>query len=141
MPLVSVANKTESTLSNGMVWISMTSGKDYTIRQDGDYLYMDWVNIPTEIKNAGEFQRSELKKESDGKWHGKGRTRLPCQHTRGLGAYAQTYANGCSVERDPEIDLLSDKRIEGIGVGWQKFDCRKCEPKDEERKSFTLIPK
>ena len=140
-PLESVANKTESTLSNGTVWTSMTTGRDYTIRQDGDYLYMDWISIPAEIKNAGGFNRSELKKEPDGKWHGKARMRLPCQYTRGLGAYARNYTNWCSLEADTEIDLLSDKRIEGISVHWQKFDCRKCEAKDEERKSFILIPK
>lgn len=139
--LASVANKTESTLSNGTVWTSLTSGRDYTIRQDGDYLYMDWVNIPQQIKDAGGFSRSELKKGSDGKWHGKARAHLPCQYTRGLGAYARTYTNWCSREDDAEIDLMSDKRIEGISIGWQKFDCRKCEAKEEERKSFTLIPK
>jgi S1-C subfamily serine protease len=141
VPLASVANKTESTLSNGTVWTSLTTGRDYTIRQDGGYLYMDWISIPAEIKSAGGFSRSELKKEPDGKWHGKTRMRLPCQYTRGLGAYARTYTNWCSLEDDAEIDVLSDKRIEGISVGWRKFDCRKCEAKQEERKPFTLIPK
>jgi S1-C subfamily serine protease len=138
-PLAYVANRTESTLSNGTVWTSLTSARDYTIRQEGDYLYMDWINIPAELKKAGEFSRSELKKESDGKWHGKNRMRFPCQYTRGL--YGQTYVNWCSREIDSEIDLLSDKRIEGVSVGWQKFDCRKCEAQGEERKPFTLIPK
>lgn len=140
-PLSSVANKTEPTLSNGAVWTSLMTGHDYTVRQDGDYLYLDWINIPAETKNAGGFMRSEAKKEPDGKWHGKTRVRLPCQYTRGLGAYAQTYTNWCSLEEDYEIDLLSDKRIEGTSVAWHKFDCRKCEPKDSESKSFTLIPK
>ena len=139
--LVSVEDKTESTLSNGTVWTSLTSARDYTIRQDGDYLYMDWINIPADTKNAGGFRRSELKKASDGKWHGKDRMRLPCQYTKGLGKFTQTFTNWCSRESDVEIDLLSDKRIEGISVAWPKFDCRKCEAKDEERKPFTLIPK
>lgn len=139
--LASIADKAESTLSNGAVWTSLTSGRDYTIRQDGDYLYMDWTNIPQQIKDAGGFSRSELKKGPDGKWHGKNRARLPCQYTKGLGAYARTYTNWCSRDDDAEIDLLSDKRIEGISIGWQKFNCSKCEAKDEERKSFTLIPK
>lgn len=140
-PLDSAANGTEATLSNATVWTSLVTGRDYTIRQDGDYLYMDWISIPMEIKNAGGFSRSELKKESDGKWRGKARMRLPCQYTRGFGAYAQTYTNWCSLETDTEIDLLSERRIEGISVDWKKFDCRKCETKDGERKSFTLIPK
>jgi len=140
-PLASVADNTESTLSNGTVWTSLTSGRDYTIRQDGDYLYMDWISIPAETKNAGGFSRSELKKGPDGKWYGKSRARLPCQYSKGLGAYSRTYTNWCSREDDAEIDFLSEKRIEGISVGWQKFDCRKCEAKEERRNQFTLIPK
>jgi len=140
-PLASVADKTESTLSNGAVWTSLTSGRDITIRQDGDFLYMDWVNLSQQIKDAGGFSRSELKKGADGKWHGKNHAHLPCQYTRGLGAYARTVTNWCTREDDIEIDLLSDKRIEGISISWKKFDCRKCEAKEEESKSFTLIPK
>jgi hypothetical protein len=139
--LSTIADRTNSTLTNGAVWTSLTSGRDYAIRQDGDFLYMDWVSIPADAKNAGGFQRSELKKESDGKWHGKARARLPCQYTAGLGAYARTYTNWCSLETDTEIDLFTGERIEGITVTWQKFDCRKCEPKEKESKSFTLIPK
>ena len=120
---------------------SLTSGRDYTIRQEGEYLHVDWISIPAQMKAAGGFVRCELKKASDGKWHGKSRMNLPCQYTKGLGAYTRTVTNWCSREEDYEIDLLSDKRIEGITVGWKKFDCRKCEAKEEEHRPFTLIPK
>jgi len=139
-PLPSVASKEEG-LTGGALWTSLTSGRDYTIRQDGDYLYMDWVSIPAQIKAAGGFNRSELKKSSDGKWLGHVHARLPCTYTKGLGAYARTITNWCSREDDMEIDFLSDKRIEGISVGWQKFDCKSCEAKGVEHKPFTLIPK
>jgi hypothetical protein len=33
-------------------------------------LYIDWVNIPAQIKDAGGFTRSELKKVSDVGWKG-----------------------------------------------------------------------
>ena len=69
-PLDSVVSRSDG-LTGGTVWTSLTSGRDYTIRQDGDYLYMDWVSIPPQIKAAGGFSRSELKKGSDGKWRGK----------------------------------------------------------------------
>jgi V8-like Glu-specific endopeptidase len=139
-PLDSVAS-TGDGLTGGTVWTSLTSGRDYTVRQDGDYLYTDWVSIPPEIKTAGGFSRSELKKGPDGKWRGKNHARLPCTYTRGLGVYARTITNWCSREDDMEIDLLSDKRIEGISVGWQKFECNKCEAKGVEHKPFTFIPK
>jgi hypothetical protein len=139
-PLDSVANRSDS-LTNGAVWTSLTSGHDYSIRQDGDYLYMDWVSIPSETKAAGGFVRNELKRSPDGKWRGKGRLHLPCTYTKGLGVYARTITNWCSREDDVEIDLLSDKRIEGISVGWKKFECKNCEAKGMEQKPFTLIPK
>lgn len=139
-PLDSVASKGDG-LTESTVWTSLTSGRDYTMRQDGDYLYMDWVSIPTEIKTAGGFSRSELKRSPDGKWRGKVHARLPCTYTKGLGAYARTFTNWCSREDDMEIDLLSTRRIEGISMGWAKFECKKCEPKGVEQKPFTLIPK
>ena len=79
-PLDSVVSRSDG-LTGGAVWTSLTSGRDYTIRQDGDYLYMDWVSIPPQIKAAGGFSRSELKKGSDGKWRGQGHARLPCTYT------------------------------------------------------------
>jgi V8-like Glu-specific endopeptidase len=139
-PLDSIASKADG-LTGGTIWTSLTSGRDYSIRQDGDFLYMDWISIPTEVKAAGGFSRTELKKSSDGKWRGQNHARIPCSYTAGYGAYAQTITNSCGLEGDAEIDLLSDKRIEGIALRWEKVDCRKCEPRGVEHKTFTLIPK
>jgi hypothetical protein len=139
-PLTSVSS-TGDGLRESTMWTSLTSGRDFKIRLDGDYLYMDWVSIPADIKAAGAFNRAELKKSADGKWRGKNHTRLPCTYTRGYGAYERTYINWCIREDDMEIDLLSDRRIEGISVGWQKLECKKCEPQGLEQKPFTLIPK
>jgi hypothetical protein len=139
-PLESVVSKGDG-LTGGTVWTSLTSGRDYTMRRDGDYLYMDWASIPAEIKAAGGFIRSELKKSSDGKWRGKNHARLPCVYTKGLGAYARNVTNWCSREDDMEIDLLSERRIEGITVGWERLECKNCEVKGVQPKPFTLIPK
>jgi hypothetical protein len=43
------------------------SGRDYSIRQDGNYLYIDWANIPPDVKTGGGFMREELRKSTDGK--------------------------------------------------------------------------
>ena len=139
-PLDSIA-ASGTGLSGSSVWTSLTTGRDYDIRQDGNYLYADWINIPAQVKAAGGFMRTELKKSSDGKWRGQTHSRLPCTYTRGLGAYAQNVTNWCSLEGDMEINLLSDKRIEGFADSFGKFDCRKCEPKEKTTKPFTLIPK
>jgi Trypsin-like peptidase domain len=140
-PLASVASKSDRSLTEGTVWTSLTTGRDYTIRQDGDHLYSDWVSIPPEVKAAGGFVRGELKKGSDGKWRGKTRSRLPCTYRKGVGPYAQNVVNWCSREDDAEVDLLSDRRIEGISVRWQRFDCKNCEAKGVEQRPFTWIPK
>ena len=62
-------------------------------------------------------------------------------YTRGLGVYARNITNWCRRDDDIEIDLMSDKRIEGIGARWEKFDCKKCEAKGVEQKPFMWIPK
>jgi len=56
-------------------------------------------------------------------------------------AFARNYTNWCSIDSDIEIDLMSDKRIEGISTTSEKFNCMKCEPEKAERKPFTWIPK
>jgi S1-C subfamily serine protease len=126
----------------GTVWTSLTTGRDYNLKQDGDYLYVDWLNVPPDIKTAGGFSRDELKRSQDGKWRGKIHQRLPCTYTQGRGAFARSVTNWCSREGNIEIDLMSDKRIEGIGTSSEKFDCKKCEAEGKaEEKPFTWIPK
>jgi S1-C subfamily serine protease len=131
-PLDSVEGKDLNRFTGGTVWTSLTSGQDYTIRHDGDYLYVEWINIPPATEERGGFMRGELKKSPDGKWRGKVHSLRPCQYLN--------VVNSCLLEGDYEIDLLSDKRIEGIGPYW-KFSCKNCGVKKVERTPFTLIPK
>jgi hypothetical protein len=140
-PMRSVATKVEGSVADDALWTSVTSGHDYKIREDGDYLYIEWINIPPQTQTAGGFARSELKKSPDGKWRGKSHTRLPCTYKRGWGQYAQNVTNWCSREDEIEINFLSDRRIEGISVTWEKVDCKKCEAEGVDHKSFTWIPK
>ena len=140
-PLQSVSGGISSSFTEGTIWTSMTTGHDYNLRQDGDYLYIDQVNLPVDIQKAGGFVRSELKKGADGKWRGKSRARLPCQYRSGWGQYAQNVAKWCSLEHEIEIDLLSDKRIEGIGSKWNRFDCKRCKEEGTEQMPFSWIPK
>lgn len=140
-PLNSVESGSTLAFTDGRVWTSLTTAKDYSLKQDGDFLYFDWVNIPSEGKEAGAFQRGELKKAAGGKWKGSIHTGFPCPYTKGFGAYARTYKNFCSVDLPIEIDLLSDRRIEGRRSGFDKFDCGRCKPEKVEERPFTWIPK
>ncbi len=38
-------------------WTSLTTGHDYFVRFDGDYIYTEWVNMPKEIQGTGAFAR------------------------------------------------------------------------------------
>jgi S1-C subfamily serine protease len=48
-PLESVASKNDVSFTGSTLWTSLTSGRDYSIRHDGDYLYGDWVSIPPQV--------------------------------------------------------------------------------------------
>jgi S1-C subfamily serine protease len=54
-PLESAASESEGSFTSGSVWTSLTSGHDFNLRKDGDYLYVDWINIPTALKDGGDF--------------------------------------------------------------------------------------
>jgi S1-C subfamily serine protease len=121
------------------VWTSMTTGRDYKLRREGDYIYSEWVNLPSQLQGTAAFTRSELKKDSDGHWRGKAINYAPFQYydiwTK------QQLVKWCRVEATIELTLISDSRIEGTGTAWEKFDVKKCQPKETKQQSFTWIPK
>jgi hypothetical protein len=130
-----IAGENESAFSGGRIWTSLMTANDWNIRQDSDYLYIERVNSPPELKAEGAFIRDELRKSPDGKWRGKGRSLLPCEY--------QSVLKYCKQEIDFEIDLLSEKRIEGIAMedDVEKFDCGKCAARGVKPVPFTWIPK
>ena len=145
------ASKTVATAPSGLskekVWTSVTSGRDYKLRIDGDYIYTEWINLPPQLQTTAAFMRSELKKVGD-KWVGKSRSYLPYEYKS---AYFDFWKNGqtvgtenvnwCRLEYDFEIDTLTDSRIEGRGMGFTSFDAKKCKPGKMELKMFTWILK
>jgi hypothetical protein len=118
------------------LWTSMTSGRDFKLRREGEFLYTEWVNLPEHLKNSGVFIRSELKKEGD-VWRGTSHSRFSCQYSwRG-----QLTTNWCSDEVKFEINKISATRIEGWSETPKIWDCRKCQGKQKESKPFVWIPK
>ena len=126
---------------------SVTSGRDFRLRADGDYLYAEWVNMPVPLQSTAAFARSELKRDGE-KWIGKTRSYLPCEYRS---SYFEFWTTGqrkgtsnvkwCSIESDIRIDKLSDNRIEGVNGTPAQFDCRKCQVSKWESQPFTWIPK
>ena len=119
-------------LAGTAIWTSMTTGHDYRVRVQGEYVYTEWVDLPAGLRDTTAFVRSELKKVGD-KWVGKARTYLPYPY------YGQT--RWCSLETDIEISSISDTRIEGRSQASVGFNSRTCRPKKLEWKPFTWIPK
>ncbi len=114
------------------LWTSMTTGNDLKIRVDRDYIYIDRINWPAELRETEAFVRSELKKSGD-RWIGKTRMRTPCNHDGRL--------RWCSLELDIEITSLTNSRIEGRAPADVTFDCGTCQTKKLEWKPFVWIPK
>jgi hypothetical protein len=112
------------------LWTSLTTGHDYRIRMDGEFIYTEWSNPP--VTGTGVFMRSERRKSGE-KWVGKTHAYLPFQY------YAQV--RWCSTETGIEISKVTPSRIEGRAESFSGFNARKCEPKGTEWKDFTWIPK
>jgi hypothetical protein len=134
-------------LSKEKIWTSMTSGRDFKMRIEGDYIYTEWINLPPQLQTTTAFMRSELKKDGD-KWIGKARSNLPYSYKA---SYMDFWRNGqqtgtenmkwCTLENDFEIDKISDSRIEGRALASKSFDAKKCKPGKLEWQPFTWIPK
>jgi hypothetical protein len=144
--LKTAANSTAG-LSNGKIWTSLTSGRDYKLRVDGDYLYIEWVNLPPQLQTTTAFLRSELKKDGD-KWIGKSRSNLPFEFKSSYADFWTTgqrmgteNVNWCVVETEVEIDKITETRIEGRATRPKSFDAKKCKPGKFEWQPFTWIPK
>ena len=96
-------------------WKSITSNNTYTIRVEGDYIYVE-VKVPPEQASKRAYANWEFKKSGD-KHVGVGRFGYPCNK------------NFCRMEIEAELTLLSPTRIEGMADSKQdgdKFDCDDC---------------
>ena len=134
-------------INNESIWTSLVSGRDYKLRINGDYIYTEWVNLPTQLQTTPAFMRSELKRDRD-KWVGKVRSLLPYSFKS---SYMDFWRTGqqmgtenvkwCSVEVQFEIDKITESRIEGRALSSNSFDAKKCKPGKLEWQPFTWIPK
>lgn len=141
-PLGSAANAPvaveDAKVHDSSLWTSLTTGHDYKVRRDGDYIYTEWMNLPAALNGTVAFARTELKKNGEN-WAGTGRSSLPCQYTSKFPK--QTITNWCSLQSRIEITSVSDSRIEGRAEISTEFDCKKCEVKKTEWRQFSWIPK
>ena len=122
------SDSASSGVSGERLWTSMTTGRDYKVRIDGEYIYCQWINLPAALQSMAAFIRAELRKSGD-KWVGKNLFYFPVSQ------------KWCHIETDMEIDKVSDSRIEGKSVIWQSINARNCSIVRPELKPFVFIPK
>src|SRR5207253_803865 len=106
-------------------WTSMTTGRDFKVRFDHDYIYTEWVSLPWQLQSTPAFVRSELKKTGD-IWVGKTRVNMPCEVQSWAGQNVRWY----TIETEMQILKVSDSRIEGRSLAYPAgIDCKKGKPK------------
>jgi hypothetical protein len=134
------SDEKETILPSGRTWTSMTSGRDYRVRLDGDYIYTEWTNIPSALQSTAAFGRGELKK-SAAIWTGRFHSYLPCTYVDKW--TNQQKINWITFDLAIEISSVTSSRIEGRAQNYTEgFDCKKKTPKGEPKwTSFTWIPK
>jgi Trypsin-like peptidase domain len=99
-------NPTPAVAREDRIWTSMTSGSDWKVRIEGDFIYAQNVSLPSALQSTTAFVRSEFKKTGN-KWVGKNISYLPYSTLTGQ--------KWCRIETDIELDKVSDSRIEGKG--------------------------
>jgi hypothetical protein len=125
-------HETKADRTGERVWTSTTTGNDWKIRVDGDYMYIERVNLPAALDGTTAFVRTELKKTGD-KWAGQTHYSLPVNY--------HGEARWCSGELRTEITRVLETSIEGRAEQVVDYNVRKCEPKKLEWMQFTWIPK
>lgn len=119
------------------VWRSLTTGKEYRVRVEGQSLYAEWVNIPPALAERGAYIRSECRRVGT-KWIGTSRSYLPCTLTEGG---KEQIRNWCRLLTRIEIDAATETTITGRAEGLRRFDCKTCKILETVWKDFRWIPK
>ena len=133
-----LANSTSADASPGSsatedkVWTSMTTGHDYKLRIDGDYIYAQLTNLPPALQSTAAFSRAQLRKAGD-KWSGTSVSYMPYRSGR--------TTKWCRIETPVEIEKVSESRIEGKASWWKSTNLKTCQPEHSEIRDFVWIPK
>lgn len=130
--------ESSSQLLSHSLWHSLSSGRDYKLRLEGDYIYAEWINLPGQLQNTGAHADSQLKKSSDGHWRGTTTSFGPFQYQDTW--TGKTLVKWCRVETDIQIDSISNSRIDGVSIAFDKIDIKKCQPQGLREVKFTMIP-
>jgi hypothetical protein len=115
------------------LWRSLTTGKEYLVKVDGDRVTAEWLNVPAEAAKRGAYIRSECRR-SGSRWIGTSHVLEPC-------ALPDGKIKMCPMSLRFEIDFLSPERITGGGETLRGFDCASCEVRKTGWGPFSWAPK
>jgi S1-C subfamily serine protease len=123
---------TDQATAETQTWTSLTSGHQYNVRIEDQYIYAEWIDIPQELRDAGVFATMDLQKVGN-LWSGKSRGLAPVTLDNGTTIY-------CRYEVDAQITSVSANRIEGSSQVPTRVDGN-CALKSVKSQSFVWIPK
>jgi len=115
------------------VWKSVSTGKEYRVKVEGDRFTAEWSNVPPQAAKQGAYIRSECRR-SGSRWIGTSRILLACPLPDGK-------TKMCPMILRFEVDFISPERITGGGEILRDFDCGTCEVKKTGWGPFSWEPK
>lgn len=118
------------------IWTSLTTGKEYSVRTNGQTLHAEWVNIPPPLVQGGAYIRSECRR-AGARWIGISRSYLPCDTMEGN----KRVQNWCNLLTKIEIDSMTADRITGRAEALRRFDCERCQILEKVWANFEWVPK
>jgi len=115
------------------IWKSVSTGKEYRVKVEGDSFTAEWSNIPPQAAKQGAYIRSECHR-SGARWIGTSRVLLPCPMPDGK-------LKMCPMILRFEVNFISPDRITGGGEILRDFDCGSCTIRKTGWGPFTWTPK
>jgi hypothetical protein len=115
------------------VWKSVSTGKEYRVKVEGDRFTAEWSNIPSQAAKQGAYIRSECRRTGS-RWIGTSRILLGCPLPDGK-------TKMCPMILRFEVDFVSPDRISGGGEILRDFDCSTCGVRQTGWGPFTWTPK
>jgi len=115
------------------VWKSLSTGREYRVKVEGDRFTAEWSNIPPQAAKQGAYIRSECHR-SGTRWIGTSRILLAC-------ALGDGKTKMCPMILRFEVDFISPDRITGGGEILRDFDCGSCAVRKTGWGPFSWTPK
>ena len=130
-----IAATPSTPVSTKDLWRSITTGKEYRVKIEGDTLTADWANVPADAP-SGTSIHSECHKKGD-KWIGTSAINMSCTIGKGKDEHI---ANSCHLTLKFEIDTVTKDKIAGRGQGLEQFDCSNCKVLKAGWGDFVWVP-